>query len=181
MIWLVVALVVTFAVTQSLVIERLWRDQRRTRSELDAVSDQAEALAVAVERQLLTQDQIDERIKPVAAAIRESNQVVVETMDALVSTVREAKAERRKLRDLIATASAGRQDSNDDQDVTIPSQPQPVNVSAGESPAGPISWPETASGIDITAPARNPGRSRSDLALAGRRERPVQARKRATG
>lgn len=181
MIWLVIALAVAFAVTQSLVIERLWRDQRRTRSELDAVSDQAEALAVAVERQLLTQDQIDERIKPVAAAIRESNQVVVETMDALVGTVREAKAERRKLRDLIATASAERQDANDEQDATIASQPQPVSVSASESPASPISWPETASAIDITTPARKPGRSRSDLAHAGRRERMNQSRKRAAG
>jgi Flp pilus assembly CpaE family ATPase len=91
MIWLVLALVVAFALAESLVIERLWRDQRRTRQEFDELFDQVDALAIAVDRQVLTQEQMQDQIKPAVAAIRESNQVVVETMDQLVGTIREAK------------------------------------------------------------------------------------------
>ncbi|MEZ4520609.1 MAG: hypothetical protein R3A46_03035 [Thermomicrobiales bacterium] len=75
MIWLVLALVVAFAVAQSLIIERLWRDQRRTRGELDELYEQVDALAVAVDRQVLTQEQIHDQIKPVAAAIREATRL----------------------------------------------------------------------------------------------------------
>ena len=104
-IWLVLTLVVALAMTESFVIERLWRDHRRMRREIEDLLDQVDQVAGAVDQQLLTQDQIDDRIKPLNAALRESNDVLVETIDSLVASVREAKAERRRLRDLIATTA----------------------------------------------------------------------------
>ncbi len=185
MIWLILALVVAFAVVQSLVIERLWRDQRRTRGELDEVYQQVDALAVAVDRQILTQEQINDQIKPVAAAIRESNQIVVETMDSLVDTVRAAKAERRQLRDLIEKSTSSRTPGAVDREEQIAGEPpvqQAVEIrQPAEEPSAPISWPETNGRLDITAVARKSGRSRSEVALAQRLGRTVVQKKRAIG
>ena len=178
MIWIVLALVVAFATVQSLVIERLWRDQRRTRNEMDELFEQVDALAVAVDRQVLTQEQINDQIKPVAQAIRESNQVVVETMDSLVGTVREAKAERRKLRDLIAKTGAAL--PVDETPGAGADTPDPIDEIL-DQPA-PISWPDTNGRLDITAAARKQGRSRSEVALAQRLGRTMPVKKRvATG
>jgi hypothetical protein len=181
MIWLVFSLVVAFALAESLLIERLWRDQRRTRGELDELFDQVDTLAIAVDRQILTQEQLHNQVKPVVAAVRESNKVVAETMDALVGTVREAKAERRKLRDLIAHASAAvtplesssgsTQDDFDRSAAALETEPQ--------NPA-PISWPGANGRMDITAAIRREGRP-TDVAVAERPGRTLPAKKRATG
>jgi hypothetical protein len=185
MIWLILALVMAFAVIQSLVIERLWRDQRRTRGELDEVYQQVDALSVAVDRQVLTQEQIHDQIKPVAAAIRESNQMVVETMDSLVDTVRAAKAERRQLRDLIDKAAGSRASGAveiAEQAAVEPGAPPAVEIGQpAEEPSAPLSWPDTNGRLDITAVARKSGRSRSEVALAQRLGRTVAQKKRALG
>lgn len=180
MILLVLALLVAFVLAESLIIERLWRDQRRTRQEFDELYDQVDALAIAVDRQVLTQEQMQDQIKPAVAAIKESNQVVVETMDQLVGTIREAKAERRKLRDLIANASAGISSLEDGSGVAETSSPASQEEEKPAEPQ-PISWPETNGRLDITAVARQEGRSRSEIALAQRLGRPIPAKKRATG
>ena len=182
MIWLVLSLVVAFALAETLIIERLWRDQRRTRGELDELYDQVDALAIAVDRQVLTQEQLHDQIKPVVAAVRESNQVVVETMDSLVGTVREAKAERRKLRDLIANASAGvLQPAPVDDAITDDIDRNVTELETKPQNPPPISWPETNGKVDITAVARKAGRSRSEVALAERLGRTIPTKKRATG
>lgn len=189
MMWLVLALIVAFAVIQSMVIERLFREQRRARNELDEIYQQVDALAVAVDRQVLTQEQINDQIKPVAAAIRESNQMVVETMDSLVNTVRAAKAERERLTDLIEQSSAKRAALKPEPAAPAeperPATPQPQPPAQPEAPPSeqqaPIAWPEVADRLDITAVARKAGRSRSEIALAQRLGRTVGARKTATG
>jgi hypothetical protein len=180
MIWLVLALVVAFALAESVVIERLWRDQRRTRQEFDELFDQVDALAIAVDRQVLTQEQMQDQIKPAVVAIRESNQVVVETMDQLVGTIREAKAERRKLRDLIANAGGSVAMVEDVPTEEQTEEPAPVPDMEPRNPP-PISWPETNGRLDITAVARKEGRSRSEVALAQRLGRTMPAKKQATG
>jgi hypothetical protein len=187
MMWLVLALIIAFAVTQSMVIERLWRDQRRTRRELDEVYQQVDALAIAVDRQVLTQEQINDQIKPVAAAIRESNQMVVETMDSLVNTVRAAKTERQRLSELIEKSAAKRSALKPEQ--AAPAEPErPAGTQAQPQPEpqtneqqAPITWPDVADRLDITAVARKAGRSRSEVALAQRLGRTVGGRKKATG
>lgn len=182
MMWLVLALVVAFALTEALLIERLWRDQRRTRQEFDELYDQVDALAIAVDRQVLTREQMQDQIKPAVAAIRESNQVVVETMDALVGTIREAKAERRKLRDLIANTGPEvvTAENAPAEQAAQAHAPETATKPAPASPE-PISWPDTNGRVDITAVARKEGRSRSEVALAQRLGRTIPAKKRATG
>jgi hypothetical protein len=58
-------------------------------------------------------------------------------------------------------------------------QPQP-EPQTNEQQA-PIAWPDVADRLDITAVARQAGRSRSEIALAQRLGRTVGARKKATG
>ncbi|HLT21183.1 MAG TPA: hypothetical protein VKZ96_17140 [Thermomicrobiales bacterium] len=177
MMLLILALVVAFALAQTLVIERLWREQRRARNELEEVYQQVDALAVSVDRQVLTQEQINDQLKPVAAAIKESNQVVVETMDALVETVRAAKAERRQLRDLIEKSSALRSalpvEVAAQVEQIVRDKPAPAKAAVdvrqpAVKPEAPIEWPETNGQLDITAVARRQGKSRSEVALAQR-------------
>jgi hypothetical protein len=188
MMWLILALILAFAVMQSMVIERLFREQRRTRRELDETYQQLDALAVAVDRQVLTQEQINDQIKPIAAAIRESNQMVVETMDSLVNTVRAAKAERQRLSELIEKTAASRATARSEPGPTAaqrtpepaPPPPAPPVEQTSEQHA-PIAWPDVADRLDITAVARKAGRSRSEIALAQRLGRTVGARKQAAG
>lgn len=190
MMLLILALVVAFALAQTLVIERLWREQRRARDELDEVYQQVDALAVAVDRQVLTQEQINDQIKPVAAAIRESNQLVVETMDSLVETVRAAKNERRQLRDLIEKSAALRAalpvETAAQVEEIVKGRPEPARerervdirqpaVKPAAEAAAPIDWPDTNERLDITAVARRQGKSRSEVALAQRLGRTVAA------
>src|SRR5690606_31690918 len=163
MMLLILALVVAFALAQTLVIERLWREQRRARDELDEVYQQVDALAVAVDRQVLTQEQINDQIKPVAAAIRESNQLVVETMDSLVETVRAAKNERRQLRDLIEKSAALRAalpvETAAQVEEIVKGRPEPARerervdirqpaVKPAAEAAAPIDWPDTNERLD---------------------------------
>jgi hypothetical protein len=196
MMWLILALIGAFALTQTLVIERLWRDQRRARRELEEVYQQVDALAVAVDRQVLTQEQINDQIKPVAAAIKESNQLVVETMDSLVQTVRAAKTERRQLRDLIERSADLRSalpvEAAAEVDTIMSREPrrepegEPERMPApaldvrqpAEEPETPLNWPETNGRLDITAMARRSGKSRSEVALAQRLGRTVPPNKR---
>ncbi len=178
MMWLIFALVMAFAVAEAILIERLWRDQRQTRQEFDELYDQVDALAVAVDRQVLTQEQMQDQIKPAVDAIRESNQVVVETMDALVGTIREAKSERRKLRDLIANNAQDIATVEDADELPVTA---PAPAAAQSSEPAPISWPDTNGRLDVTAAARQSGRSRSEVALAHRLGRTMPAKKRATG
>ncbi len=182
MIWLVFSLVVAFALAESLLIERLWRDHRRTRGELDELFDQVDTLAIAVDRQILTQEQLHNQAKPVVAAVRESNKVVAETMDALIGTVREAKAERRKLRDLIAHAGAAMTPLESASGVTHNGFDRPaVALETEPQNPEPISWPETNGRMDITTAIRREGRSQTDVAVAERPGRSIPAKKRAVG
>ena len=139
MIWLVLALIVAFAVVQSIVIERLFRDQRRTLKDLDAMEEQFDALATVVDHQVLSQAQIEDQARPVAEAIRESNKVVAETVDSLLGSIREAKAERRRLSTLIAEVREG--NSPTTPPVSRPDQPTPA-LNGHRPTTEPITWPE---------------------------------------
>ncbi|MEZ4520610.1 MAG: hypothetical protein R3A46_03040 [Thermomicrobiales bacterium] len=103
-------------------------------------------------------------------------------MDSLVGTIRDAKTERRKLRDLIEKAGpllASSGQSREDEGEPETRQPEPTQ--SNEKSPVPISWPDTGGRVDITAVARKQGRSRSEVALAERLGRTMASKKRATG
>ena len=178
MIWLVLALVVAFAILQSIVIERLFRDQRRALNDLDAMEEQFDALAVVVDRQVLSQSQLQDQARPVAEAIRESNKVVAETVESLLGSIREAKAERRKLSTLIAQGREVEELTNS-SDVE-PAQPVPA-VNGRRSTTEPIAWPETERPPDVTPVVRVERRGRGNVVVTERPAPKIAETKKAIG
>jgi Na+-transporting methylmalonyl-CoA/oxaloacetate decarboxylase gamma subunit len=181
MIWLLLVLLVAFATMQTIVIERLYREKRRADKAFDEFSEQFDALASVVDRQILTQEQIEDQTKPVAAAIRETSTILTESTEALLGSIREAKTERRKLEALIAaTASA---DMSRTSEKHVPSsetgEANSEEIGNNKRMPNPLPWPDAEK--DVTSIAGKPRRVRPEVVITEQSAPAAPVAKKATG
>lgn len=180
MIWLLVALLAAFATMQTIVIERLYREKRKADRAFDEFSEQFDALALVVDRQVLTQKQFEEQTKPVAAAIRETNTILSESTEALLGSIREAKTERRKLEALIAATASADMSRTTEKQAPISESSETVTDENVDRPAPrPLPWPEAEK--DVTLVAGKQRRNRPEVVIAERSAPPAPVPKKATG